>query len=167
MTDNSSNLRELVFDLSLQSAVATQLHSQDSLPFIRSVIRQFYDVSADGQIVPNDQAPLTFDNRPMEIEQIAEYLRHKHAYLFKEESASSSSVQAPAPKPVQKSRAEMSISERCDFIRRYGNDAYFDLPADPVAAIPVEQKKRSEMTLEERCAIIHERGSTFYEALPE
>lgn len=167
-TDNTSNnLRELVFDLSLQSAVAGQLHSLESVPFLRSLVRQYYDVDANGEIRPNDKTPLGFDNEPLPIERIAEHLKFKHSYLFQPESTPSSSVQAPAPKPVQKSRSEMSLVEKTSFIRRYGEDAFLDLPVDSTAALPVGEKRRSQMSMEERTALIREKGSDFYLSLPE
>lgn len=167
-TSNTSSLKELVFDLALRGAIAGQLQSQDALPFLKSIVRECYDISPDGEILANDKTPLGLDNRPLAIEQIGEHLRSKHGYLFQPESAQPSGIQAPAPKPAQqKSRSEMSVAEKADFIRIHGQDAFFDLPADPIAAIPLNEKSRSQMTMEERAAVIREKGSEFYLSLPE
>lgn len=166
MTDNTSNLRELVFDLALRGALSTQLHSQEAVPFLRSIVREYYDVDADGQIRPNDKTPLGFDNQPLPIEKIGEHLKFKHSYLFQPESAPPPS-QTAAPKPIQKSRAEMSLAEKAQFIHVYGESAYFALPQDATAAIPLSEKRRSQMTVAEKAALIREKGSEYYESIPE
>lgn len=168
MTDDTTDpLLERIFDLALTSSLTGEMHSAQAIPFLRSVTRELYSISPDGEIQANDRTPLDFNHQALPIERISEYLRAAHPYLFRQESTPSSNVQAPAPAPRPKSRSEMTLAEKADFIRVHGQDAFFDLPADPIAAIPLNEKRRSQMTMEEKASIIREKGSEFYLGLPE
>lgn len=171
MSDSSEKLERLKTTL-LQTEILAQfggsLVSPEATEFVANLMKNWYTITNDGTFETTNETLLsTMDLRPMPVDQIGDYLRVKHGYLFRQFGTPGvSNAQTVAPPPPPLNRAEMSVAERSAFIRKYGQKEYLSLPENAAAARPLAERRRSEMSNEERARLIRERGAAFYMGLP-
>lgn len=168
MSDSHERLQKLKETL-LQTEILAQfggsLVSPEASEFVANLMRNWYAIDNDGRFETNDETPLGMDLKPLPVDQIGNYLREKHDYLFRESRpAFVSNATTVAPPPPNK--AQMSLAEKCQFIRVNGEQAFLDLPNDPVAAQPLAERPRSSWSVEEKADFVRRFGSEAYLALP-
>lgn len=141
------------------------LVNQNASDYIAGLIRQWYTITDDGEFQQTDQTPLrTQDFKPMPVDEIGDYLRQAHGYLFK--SGPSGNSVAPTKEPPPPNRAEMDLAARCAYIRAHGQAAYETLPNNPTEAKPLAERPRSTWTMEQKADYIHRFGMDNYLAIP-
>lgn len=101
----------------------------------------------------------------MKVGEVGDYLRQKHAYLFRESGTPgvSNAVTKEAPSP---NKAGMSLEEKCQFIRTHGEQAFLNLLDNAVTAKPLTERPRSSWTAEEKAGFVRRFGSKAYFEIP-
>lgn len=167
MSDSNDRLERLKSRL-IEAEVLAQcglgFTNSQCLDYVKTLIKDFYRVTDSGEFETTDRTPLNPDLKPMPIEDLGGWLHEVHPYLFKQSATPGVSNAQTVAAPPNKS--EMSLAEKCQFIRANGEQAFLDLPASPTAAKPLSEKRRSEMSPAERARLIRELGSAAYMDLP-
>lgn len=60
----------------------------------------------------------------------------------------------------------MTLAEKCEFIRANGEQAFLDLPNNPVAAKPLAERPRSTWSVEEKADFVRRHGAEEYFKIP-
>lgn len=170
MSESSERLVRMKERL-LQTEILCQcpdLVNETASDYIAGLMRGWYSIDEDGQFVQTDSTPLrTQDFKPMAVDEIGEYLRLTHPYLFKpSRPTGSSTAQTKEPPPPALSRDRMSVAEKVQFIRQHGQQSYLSLPETATAALPLAERPRSTWTAAEKADYVHRFGMDAYLALP-
>lgn len=112
-------LKETLLQTEILAQFGGSLVSPEATEFVANLMKNWYTITNDGTFETTNETPLsTMDLRPMPVDQIGDYLKAKHGYLFRENAPSdvSNAVTKEAPLPPL-SRDKMSVEQKAQFIR--------------------------------------------------